>query len=109
MREIKFKAWDGLDMMTAYGIHNDNIIMDFGGQLITASTEHGIILLQYSGLKDKNNKEIYEGDIIRFISFDKEYTLECPNLSHFHFWQETKDNKTAEVIGNIYENPELLK
>lgn len=66
--------------------------------------------LQYTGIKDKNGKEIYEGDVCRI---EKEYTA-----TDFHYDFEIKWDKIGwsnllvfecEVIGNIYENPELIK
>ena len=110
MREIKFRVFDGEKVrpITSYEWEESMVSDKHNLESILDDSEYKA-LMQFTGLKDKNGKEIYEGDIISFISFDKEYILECPNLSYFHFWQETKDNKTVEVIGNIYETPELLK
>ena len=75
-----------------------------------------IELMQYTGLKDKNNKEIYEGDIItlhngkykvifnteeaRFVLRDDEFEMNIPFTNN--------NNERMEIVGNIYENPELL-
>lgn len=73
---------------------------------------------QYTGLKDKNGKEIYEGDIYhqgdRNILYVVEYTQDCSFMGR---QVRTKGSRTGlaywqdriEVIGNIYENPELLE
>lgn len=83
-----------------------------------------MILMQYVGLKDKNGKEIYEGDIVKFrFKDDRE---EFPDLIGYIEYQTTftafrimsnqgsfkidiTEIKFIEVIGNIYKNPELLE
>ena len=86
-----------------------------------------IELMQYTGLKDKNGKEIYEGDIVKYDEFwegdchynsgvgqilwDDEETgfyLTAKDTSFIDLFSLTR-NLDAEVIGNIYENPELLE
>ncbi len=69
--------------------------------------------MQYTGLKDKNGKEIYEGDVLsgRYIV---EYKNDCFVVQeHTNDWSSVHyvlhHNPEMEVIGNIYENPELLK
>lgn len=75
-------------------------------------------LLQFTGLKDKNGKEIYEGDIVRsiygigFIEFrDGVFIMHVPkDHSRVNDWFACDWNqRSIEVIGNIYENPELVK
>ncbi len=111
-REIKFKCWDNLKM------HYHPIITFFQyGWNVCDVAKGDAILLQYTGLKDKNGKDIYEGDVFKYVLDDgfgdvTEYTEEVIfNQGSFDL-----DNcplgafcSDGEVIGNIYENPELLK
>ena len=117
MREIKFKAWDKLnkDMFNVESIN-------FQERRVYKNTVsyrkfEDIDLMQYTGLKDKNGKEIYEGDIVtlhngkykvifnteeaRFVLRDDEFEMNIPFTNN--------NNERMEVLGNVYENPELIK
>lgn len=108
MREIKFRAWD----------KRYNKLWSW--EYITEHMNFGVFdskdweLMQFTGLKDKNNKEIYEGDILTAFELpNKKYFLvEWDNFcSKFSFPYSVKcvdGQRQYEVIGNIYENPELL-
>lgn len=122
MREIKFRAWDKElkfmvdDTMYIMGIGTGNVFFDNQGDLIEQSNK--LVLMQYTGLKDKNGKDIYEGDVSKNY-----YKGQWVNLvvvwNPLGMWSvKWKDgylnnyhinNQNMEVIGNIYENPELLK
>lgn len=108
MREIKFRAWD-----TTKGE------MDYCG-LERAGGYHECMehpLMQYTGLKDANGKEIYEGDIVRATDHrndNKTYILtveweQCATSSGWTLSSIGWNQEELEIIGNIYENPELLK
>lgn len=146
-REIKFRAWDKIDkemfrviMLTAPQGKDYLIVSGRGGS--TTTDKGNCILMQFTGLKDKNGKEIYEGDIVRIrheedmheheeegcekgctfgddawktieVKWDSEiagYFFDSEALfGHEYNLPIVTEGYETEIIGNIYENPELLK
>lgn len=155
MREIKFRAWDKKEkkmLLPQYQnywlqIGLEGIIYEFSnGRLLDttikpvkySTREYPYELMQYTGLKDKNGKEIFEGDIVLISEDENKKAANTPHEDHFLFGDKAQiffdecnanfvllDNESGEetsigyyagwsnwnwltVIGNIYENPELL-
>ncbi len=113
-REIKFRFWCGGEILPDYQLlsHKEHGIQTINGILDGIVRWH---VMQYTGLKDKHGKEIYEGDIVT-LSYDTNAlgTIEWAE-EHGGFsidWGSevvyTLDVVGLKIIGNIYENPELL-
>jgi uncharacterized phage protein (TIGR01671 family) len=130
MRIIKFRAWDTQTKIMHYelaeGEFFDGIHPTFVLHYRFPPHDQRFALMQYTDLKDKNGKGIYEGDIIRIIVGTQPRTIGAvtysgwqylvtmevagnEKTSWFGFNSEDGDPARIEVIGNIYENPELLK
>ena len=120
MREIKFRAFDDGRMLTMPLDKNFGISRFFG------ILRDDAIVMQYTGLKDKNGKEIYEGDIMHDTSINArcavvfgcfetlldDYGIGETSPKFCVEWSDKSGHGEIdvrnEVIGNIYENPELL-
>ena len=125
MRKIKFRAWDKesrkmLSSKSWCGHYDDLYFTDINQILEKMNGVNNTILMQYTGLKDKNEKEIYEGDIVRVIEEElpKDYKENIGEVifennsflfSGFFGYIFKNDKNSIEVIGNIYQNPELIK
>ena len=125
MREIKFRAWvKNLDT-NKFQMHlwNINFFADYSpvtgyGDEFPDPDDPDRILMQFTGLKDKNGKEIYEGDVAEYEAWtglDRGEIVWGEKECAF-FWAGKTDcqplgdiYQDIEIIGNIYENPELLK
>lgn len=126
MREIKFRAWSKccnsfLDI-TGFECVNGKITGIFDDGDYIGYDKEDITLMQFTGLHDKNGKEIYEGDIVEYKDFSNGMYLfkEQPKargvikidnllIGIYLKGMGTFEESKAEIIGNIHDNPELLK
>lgn len=136
MREIKFRAWDNvMDRMYHVGEEEDIVFELTGGNFIAVditededefATLHHLEYMQYTGLKDKNGREIYEGDVYSYELYKvfvsgghvEEMTEKSVDVVEFrdgafcHGEELLADvlewDESVKYEGNIYENPEIL-
>ncbi len=141
---IKFRVWYKSKMWLPEVLqsYSDFMVSAFGGVFFMNEPgyhngkDHSAILMQFTGLLDKNGKEIYEGDMVRVTNslnqiqkqsivseIGFQYGSFCAYWRKTELWEGYNDNVSPshfvfltslqipqiEVIGNIYENPELLK
>jgi hypothetical protein len=118
MREIRFRAWDieeGCWIPESFMMLNPRgklwTIQELGQCPIEETIPY--VIQQYTGLKDKNGKEIYEGDVLQYVG--RRRGTNSPKIVN---WMTHKKGtftgfqvargENYEIIGNIYENPELI-
>lgn len=120
MRPIKFRAWNFLMKVMSFSSEwkldgqDHNTVEEF-----FISEDGTVVFMQFTGLHDKNGKEIYEGDIVRYDDGDGwetgreavKFENGAFNCSCYHPEMELfiEESRIIEVIGNIYENKELLE
>lgn len=140
MREIKFRAWDTeLNVMEYFGLtdisyDSNNFYSYMVGGIVIHSKGQGdnpaVNIMQYTGLKDKNDQELYEDDIVKsnvcnfIIRFGEYSNNNDDKNTHLGFYLEQVGNEVPGIrcdflfwlnecnlikIGNIHENPELLE
>ena len=136
MREIKFRAWDNKkkEWLLGYELKNLGGFSLFGESMLLGEwcsilntflfsrdgyEPEDLKVMQYTGVKDKNRREIFEGDIVKDDSIRGGMWVVCWN-AEMGSWADTAEagkskyglykslGTVMEVVGNIYENPELL-
>lgn len=124
-----FRAWlkNDKEMIDVDEIHWDNGNFEFIGDGITFQRlADEVELMQSTGLKDKNGKEIFEGDVVQYqntkvpsadskgvIRYFDNWAMFGIDIEHNEpralFFNGLADHISLDVVGNIYENPELIK
>ena len=113
MRELKFRVWDKLAerfILPDKGFQG-HYILDLNGcfhDLGNGSGGDEYVVQQYTGLKDKNEKEIYEGDILFFQQQDGVWSNQLNKHIEVKYPFVCGNAHLGEIIGNIFENSELL-
>ena len=111
MSELKFRAWQRhhkeMFEVGAIQFREPRFVVKLDSLVTWELNE--VELMQYTGLKDKGGREIYEGDIVKADwHWDKPHQVIWPNDYYGLIEYGLDAESNLEVIGNIYENPELL-
>lgn len=120
---FRFRAWDNREEKYIYDAQDqyDDKVECFGNMFDTYGDRY--VVEQCTGLKDKNDKLIYEGDVVEIIDRENSSTLDriypmlfnekVAKFGYKHhdgqfFYHSNNDDYSYEVIGNIHENPEMI-
>lgn len=139
MRVINFRVWDKAHKIMSSGMPLKWFLTGEGADLEFPKTDESLplkdliyylddyVFMQFIGVKDRKRKQIYEGDIIKWgdlpdsredeiriatVKIDPDIQFDCKNIRFpyvFHWGAFAYGGKQLEIVGNIYETPELLK
>jgi hypothetical protein len=117
-REIKFRAWDTVEEKL---LEVREVTWLIGGGLLVQAYIDGYVvaldgaatLMQFTGLHDKNGREIYEGDVVSHFLGRRVVRWDDESAMFRGFVQDENEHidldlYPVEIVGNIYENPELI-
>ncbi len=119
MREIKFRAWNKLcDCKQCVAIPHERLLATRYGDGRCFLADEDLIIEQFTGLHDKNGKEIYEGDVVCFSREMSRFKKQVRWDDYLLCWEfgsrgyvgnlYEEEINSMEIIGNIHENPELI-
>lgn len=108
-REIKFRAWNNRESKPEVKMIYGVVINELGEVCMPDGDWWSLPLMQYTGLKDKKGRDIYEGDIVKYDNSKYEVlfnggSFQLKTGSGYY----AMSPQYCEIIGNIYENPNLL-
>ncbi len=122
-REIRFRAWDN-DFKVMHHFLEKSHLLPVSQPLHTYLNNERFEVMQYTGIKDRNGKEIFEGDVVKdseqtyIVRFGEQIEVDIEFIGFYfeHIYDKTFngafssfDSNVLEIIGNIYDNPELTK
>lgn len=122
MRELKFRAWDNEDKELIYDLQHCPSGYPFGDYIYDDRFSD---VMQFTGLKDKNETDIYEGDIVQYHGignddigvvkfgeagdYEASFLIKSLTKPNYNYTLMYPECQSYEILGNIYENPKLAE